>query len=905
MKFASSTGYVRLNWVGGGETLGRGFYNDQITYTLPASSIVTSNNITIRSVDKNGVTPRGRMISLELDASPYIFSLNTLSGNKIEKIEANINPIQAFNTRNTPNLKYFHANFCSLKGNINDYLVDSVTEYDLNINMLSGDINATSNKRYLYLNGMPINKIPLNIKDYQTISISNTFTDQIYVTGGDNLEYCFFDNLYNLKSATIANNPILTDAGIENSYLEAYYPWINYPTPVYANGVWYAPGIPGTYYFKSLTSINVFDNPALANFRLGTVIVKPATTGYSVTISGCPALHYIVIDNSGTYSSETGYMAMDSLNIIKAAGGPPLSDEMPGTVLFVVEQPSLRTVNISSLDELAELELTYCPFVTSLRVNPTSLIQLNIDNNSIRGNLDDVFTTSIPSSALFHIRADYNYFTSFTPNSSLVNFRAKYNQFSKLNFSNSKRLCNLDVSYNTKLTSLEFAPDHNNSVDNINPSPMTIDIRNTRLSSFSLSANIVDTIYTYNSHLTSMRIVTNMRPAIGSDTRTVPTTVTMGGGAVYPVIITPKLSSVFISGRFNYYQSLNYNFAGIDINTSRMDLRQVTISSSNVMPVETSPYVNAYNPTYIMNMDYALLHTKQSEFENFVFAFSAAPGGSIHTVYPQMNLSFNYHGLTSFIGSRCLQGLNMPKNVNLILSNGKIKTVDVTNPCYYSKLDFFSNPITDKNINLSCLSSLSTFLIGDLSGRPAPCASSKSPILNASNLTLPLSSITFPVDNRIEELNIINTKLSSINLAPFKNLKRLSLAWNRDLKTFGITNLSACSALRYFNITGCGFSSSQLTQIWSQLPTIPLGYVWDSPNTRYGSDAEGLYYNYNGQENTSTVGDSCGTRPTYQGGDYGDTQIWVAKRWRSNYLYQLSSNWIGYEYWNPIYAKYY
>ena len=635
MKFASSTGYVRVNWVGGGATLGRGFYNDQITYTLPASTI--NNYITIRSVDRNGIS-RGRMIRLGLDSSPFISSLTTLSGNKIEEIDASGNPIITFNTRNTPNLKYFHANFCSLSGNINDYLVDSVADYDVSLNMLSGDLNATTNKRYLYLNAVPINKIPLNIKDYQTISVTNTLTEQAYISGGDRLESCDFSNSYKLKSVTILNNPILTDISFNNLLTLAYYPWADYPTYEFLFGDW-GPSPPrrGYYYFESLTSINVYDNPKLSVFILDNILVSSySNTGYSVTISGCPALNYVSLANA--LDDSIGVKAIDSLSITKAAGRPPLPDDYDpdyyNVPTFICDkQPTLRTINISSLDFFESLTVTYCPFITSLRVNPTALINVDIKANSIKGSLNDVFTTSIPPSAIKSLYVDYNYFTSFTANSSLKVFTAAYNQFSNLNFTTSKTLEILDVNNNTKLSSLKFAPDHNNGSNYYSTfGAMAIDISNTRLSSFSLSANIVDSIKTYKSHLTSISIVTNMKNVNGSDIRTVPTTVTMGGVS-YPPVFIPKLSSVFISGRFNYYAPINYNFSG-----DSMDLRQVTISSSNVMPVETSPYVNV---NYTVNMDYALLNTKQSEFENFVFAFVAAPGGSIHTVYPQMNLSFN------------------------------------------------------------------------------------------------------------------------------------------------------------------------------------------------------------------------------------------------------------------------
>jgi hypothetical protein len=883
MKFASSTGYVSLSWVDGGVTLGRGVYNDQLTYTLPASTI--GKYITIKSVDKNRVSPRGRLISLELTEIPFISYINTLSGNKIESIETSFNPINTFNLRNTPNIKYLGAISCSLTGNINDYLVDSLNDYELGYNMLSGDINTISNKSQLKLFGVSVNKLPLNIKDIEYYDVASTLTDEIYVSGGNKLLVVGADNVYNLRRATIVNNPILTDVAFENSYTEGYYPWAPYLNPVpdlNTNPIsWYIPSTPGLYYFTSLSSIKIFDNPSLDTIVMTRLMNSPEGVNISVAVSGCPVLSYVIIDNNGVYGDRV-VSSMNSLYIIKSA-----SDAMfnPGRVFIINQQDSLRTVNISSVNDIRFLQLTLCPYITSLRVDPTSLQDLNISQNSIKGNLNEIFTTSIPASSVLEINVEKNYFTAFTPNSALEIFKGKNNAFRELTISDSPNLYYLDVSYNTKLSSLNFIS---------KPSPgniasMYIDVSSTALSSLSLSANNVDTILAYSSTLTSLRVVTNINNNITTKTAPKVVACTSSGS------LTPKCSSVFISGRFDYNSNITYTFGG-----TRMDLRQVTISSSNVMPVETSPYVKS---VYSINMDNGIGFTSNAEFENFVFAFSAAPGGSIHTVYPQFNFSFNNHSLTSFIGSKCFKGLSIPKNVNLTFINGKIKTIDVSNPCYYSKLDFTDNPITDRHINLSCLSSLSSFSLGALSGRTGTCPNSQSPFLNADNNILPLSSITFPVDNRIEELTIINTKLSSINLASFKGLKRLNLAYNRDLKTIGITNLSACSALRYFNIIGCGFSSAQLTNIWNQLPTIPANYIWPL-NLNYNS--EGLWYNYNGEERTSTESSgSCPPYSTFQSANYGDTNIWVGKRWRINDYLQFPTRYLGQAYWAPGFAIYY
>jgi hypothetical protein len=885
MKFASSTGYVSLSWVDGGVTLGRGVYNDQLTYTLPASTI--GKYITIKSVDKNRVSPRGRLISLELTEIPFISYINTLSGNKIESIETSYNPINTFNLRNTPNIKYLGAISCSLTGNINDYLVDSLTDYELGYNMLSGDINTISNKSQLNLFGVSVNKLPLNIKDIEYYLVASTLTDEIYVSGGNKLLVFGADNVYNLRRATIVNNPILTDVAFENSSAEGYYPWAPYLNPVpdpFVPGGYYIPSTPGYYYFKSLSSISIYDNPSLDFISMSRLVNYPAGVSYSVTVSGCPALSYFINDNDNlSVDIGTVVSSMDSLRIIKSS-----SDAMfqPGRVIVLNRQDSLRTVNISSVNDIRSLQLTLCPYITSLRVDPTSLQDLNISQNSIKGNLNEIFTTSIPASSVLEINVEKNYFTAFTPNSALEIFKGKNNAFRELTISDSPNLYYLDVSYNTKLSSLNFIS---------KPSPgniasMYIDVSSTALSSLSLSANNVDTILAYSSTLTSLRVVTNINNN-NIITKTAPKVVACTSSGSF----TSKCSSVFISGRFDYNSNISYTFGG-----TRMDLRQVTISSSNVMPVETSPYVKS---VYSINMDSGIGFTSNAEFENFVFAFSAAPGGSIHTVYPQFNFSFNNHSLTSFIGSRCFKGLSIPKNVNLTFINGKIKTIDVSNPCYYSKLDFTSNPITDGHINLSCLSSLSAFYFGALSGRLGVCKDSQSPFLNANNNILPLSSITFPVDNRIEELTIINTKLSSINLASFKNIKRLSLAYNRDLKTIGITNLSACSALRYFNITGCGFSSAQLTNIWNQLPTIPANYIWPAD---YDNNSEGLWYNYNGEEVTGTgPSGSCPSYPTFTSANYGDTNIWVDKRWRKSRFYQFPTIYSNEPYWADRFAKYY
>ena len=904
MKFASSTGYVRVNWTGGGETLGRGIYNEMLTYALPVSTVGLF--ITIKSVDKNKVSPRGRLISLEFDLeAPFISYVSTLSGNKIESIEMGTNPsINSFNVRNTPYLNYLGAIACSLKGDINDYFVDSLVTYDLGYNMLSGDINTISNKSQLNLFAVPVNKLPLNIKDIEYYSVVSTFTDNTYVSGGNKLLACFIDNNYNLRSATIVNNPILTDVSFENSASQGYYPWAPYRDPLpdlNTNPIsWYIPETPGSYYFKSLSSIKIFDNPSLDTIVLSRLANYPAGVNISVAVSGCPALSFVVIDNDGL-TTDQEKSSIDSLHIIKSA-----SDAMfqTGRVFFINSQGSLRTVNISSVNDIRFLQLTLCPYITSLRVDPTSLQDLDISQNSIKGDLNAIFTTSIPASSLPEINVERNYLTTFTPNSALEIFKGKYNAFRQLTISDSPNFYYLDVSYNTKLSSLNFIS---------KPSPgniasMYLDVSYTALSSLSLSANNVGTILTANAPLTSLRVVTNINNNI--TTKTAPAAISMNSG-YYTGVYTPKCSAVFISGRFDYMSNINYDFAGyMQTNTagntlySRMDLRQVTISSSNVMPSDVIYTYNEY--TFTINMANGIPFTSNAEFENFVFAFSAAPGGTFHNKFPYFDFNFSFHSLTSFIGSRCLKGLSIPRNVNLNLSNGKIKTIDVSNPCYYSKLNFTSNPITDKHINLSCLSALSSFSLGALSGRIGTCQDSQSPFLNADSNILPLTGITFPVDNHIQELTIINTKLSSINMAPFKNIIRLNLAYNRDLKTIGITNLSACSALRYLNIIGCGFSPAQLTNIWNQLPTIPTGYIWqDYYLNKY--DPEGLWYNYNGEEVTSTgsSGSVCPSYPTFQSANYGTTSIWADKRWRTSRFYQFPTIYSGEPYWAPRFATYY
>ena len=590
---------------------------------------------------------------------------------------------------------------------------------------------------------------------------------------------------------------------------------------------------------------------------------------------------------------------MNSLDIKKSPSDPFIQS---GRVFQIIKQPTLRTVNISSFDDLQYLTLTLSPFITALKVDPSSLTELYINNNSLRGDLETLFTKPLSSSPLQKINVNYNYFTDFKSNSSLMEFDGKFNQFRNLNFINSGKLKALDVSNNLRLSSLVFSPaDPSDSGTN----SININISYTSLSSFSLSAAKIGTITSSYVHLTSFNVITNVYNNVG--VRSVPSSINFYTGGTYtPLWVQgPKLSSIYISGKFSdqSHENINYDFRSIN---NSMDLRNITLSSNYFILPLASSYSNY---TWNFNFTNAIQHANNREFENFTFGFSAIPGVTIHDLYPTINLNFTNHSLTSFIGSRCLKGLNVPKNVHLLLPNGKINTIDVTSPCYFSTLDFTSNPITDRNINLSCLSVLSTFKIGALSARSGNCYTSISPFLNAANNTMPLSSITFPVDNRIEELVIINSRLSSIDLAPFKKLKRLNLAWNRDLKTVGIKNLSACSDLRYFNIVGCGFSTAQLTQIWDQLPTIPLDYIWNTQTPRYlyGSDSEGLYYNYNGVEETSTTSSEvCPiTRPTYQGGSYGDTQKWIDKRWRINSPYQLSSLSRGMEYWLELFALYY